>query len=106
MQWTQTEAETWEALARAIDRGGRIHPQFSYRWGQARTWGGICNALAGAWEFAGMPSEQYGSMYEKIVLHGRRRKGSAYRWPLTPDGDRQRADFCRRMATLARRNQS
>ena len=106
MQWTQTEAETWEALARAIDRGERIHPQFSYRWGQARTWGGICNALAGAWEFAGTPSEQYDSMHEKIVLHGRRRKGSAYRWPLTPDGDRQRADFCRRMATLARRNQS
>ena len=26
MTWAQTEAETWEALANAIDRGGVIDP--------------------------------------------------------------------------------
>lgn len=106
MQWTQTEAETWEALARAIDRGGRVHPRYSYRWGQARTFGGLCVALQALDGFTDIPDEQRRAMASRILDHGPRPNPEAYRWPLTPDGDRRRAAFCRRMAKLARRDQS
>ena len=105
MQWTQTEAETWEALARAIERGGRVHPRLSCRWGQARTWGGLCSALDALRWIADMPDEQHRAMALRVASHGPPKGLDAYRWPLTPAGDRQRAAFCRRMAKLARRDQ-
>ena len=102
MTWTQTEAETWEALAQCIDRGGMIFPNYSYRWGQARAFGGLCWALQSLGWSAEMPHDQRLVMEARVVSHGPRPNAHAYRWPLMPEGDRQRAAFCRRMAKLAR----
>ena len=105
MTWTQTEAETWEALARCIERGGRIDPRYFDRWGEERVWGGLCSALQALSWIAGMPEEQQRAMAFRIASYGPRQRAYSYRWTLTPKGDRERAAFCRRMAKLARRDQ-
>lgn len=104
MTWAQTEAETWEALANAIDRGGVIDPCCrSERWGTRRPWGGLCATLVALQDFAGMPDGQWGTMDHRVWFHGPMPNPEGYRWPLTPKGDRARAAFCRRMAKIARR---
>lgn len=101
--YTMTPAETWRALATAIQQGRLIWPhKNSPRWGARRTSLGLCFALLGLRNFAGMPRDQLVYMLNMLYNHrpANLGYGSGYYYPLNGEGDAKRAQLCLRLAEL------
>ena len=56
--WTMDDQQVWEALARAIARGGVISPDRPWRWKEVRGFYGLCAALDGLVSCAEMPRDE------------------------------------------------
>jgi len=86
-----TENQVWRTLADVFDQGEQHH--------------GLCAELS-VNQYYGMSAAAEKRVVERIATAVKRHpwvKQTAYGWPLTADGAKARARFCRRqMARLAR----